>query len=125
VLVVLVWLVLLLEEEQVVGGGHGDHVLLWVPGSVEDLFVEVQAVDADLVFLAFTPGTHLSRFEHSLWLGHFPGRLEGHLLAGIAVEHPEKVVVAAGHDRSVIPVPTTFKLVEDAVVLVERTQLGS
>ena len=39
------WLVILLEEEEVVGGGHGDDVLLRVPGSVQDLLVEVQAVN--------------------------------------------------------------------------------
>lgn len=40
-----VGLVVLLEEEEVVGGGHGDDVLLRMPGSVQDLLVEVQAVN--------------------------------------------------------------------------------
>ena len=39
------WLVVLLEEEEVVGGGHGDDVLLRMPGSVQNLLVEVQAVN--------------------------------------------------------------------------------
>ena len=50
---------LVLQQEEVVGGGHGDDVLVRVPGRVEDLLVEVQAVHVDLVLLPFAPGAHL------------------------------------------------------------------
>lgn len=40
-----VGLVVLLEEEEVVGGGHGNDVLLRMPGCVQNLLVEVQAVN--------------------------------------------------------------------------------
>lgn len=40
-----VWLVVLLEQEEVVGGGHGDDVLLRMPRGVQDLLVEVQAIN--------------------------------------------------------------------------------
>lgn len=40
---------LVLQYEQVVGGGDGDDALVRVPRRVQDLFVEIEAVDADLV----------------------------------------------------------------------------
>lgn len=40
---------LVLEDEQVVGGGHGDDAFVRVPRRVENLLVEVQAVYAYLV----------------------------------------------------------------------------
>ena len=40
---------LVLKEEQVVGGGDCNDVLGRMPGSVQDLLVEVQTVDVDLV----------------------------------------------------------------------------
>jgi len=52
---------LVLEEEEVVGGGDRDDVLRWVPGSVQDLLVEVQTVDVDLVLLALSSGAHLQK----------------------------------------------------------------
>ena len=51
--------VVLLEQEQVVGGGHRDDVLLGVPGGVEDLLVEVQAVHGDFILFPLTARTHL------------------------------------------------------------------
>ena len=53
--------VVLLEQEQVVGGGHRDDVLLGVPGRVQDLLVEVEAVDEDLVALALPRRRDLGR----------------------------------------------------------------
>jgi len=44
-------------------------------------------------------------------------------LPGVSVEHSEEVVVGAGHDCRVVAVPTAFKLVENAIVLVQRTKL--
>ena len=52
-------LVILLEEEEIVGGSHRDDVLLRVPGSVQDLLVEVQAVHGDLIFFPLPTRTHL------------------------------------------------------------------
>ena len=52
-------LVILLEEEEIVGGSHSDDVLLGVPGSVEDLLVEVQAVHGDFILFPLTARTHL------------------------------------------------------------------
>ena len=64
---------LVLQEEEVVGGRDGDDVLRRVPGSVEDLLVEVQTVDVDLVLLAFAAGAHLKmvsdRTLSPAWLG--------------------------------------------------------
>ena len=50
---------LVLQQEEVVGGRDGDDVLVGVPGGVQDLLVEVQAVHVDLVLLPFAPGAHL------------------------------------------------------------------
>ena len=42
------------------------------------------------------------------------------------VQHPPKeIVVAAGHDSRVGPIPAALELVEDAVVLIEAAQLGA
>ena len=46
---------LVLQQEEVVGGGDGDDVFVRVPRRVQDLLVEVEAVDEDLVALAL-PG---------------------------------------------------------------------
>lgn len=40
---------LVLEDEEVVGGGYGDDALVRVPRRVQYLLVEVEAVDADFV----------------------------------------------------------------------------
>ena len=50
---------LVLQEEEVVGGGDCDDIFCWVPGSVQDLLVEVQAVDVDLILLALAARAHL------------------------------------------------------------------
>ena len=52
-------LVILLEEEEIVGGSHRYDVLLRVPGGVQDLLVEVQAVHGDLIFFPLPTRTHL------------------------------------------------------------------
>lgn len=55
-----------LEDVQVVGGGDGDDVLSRVPGRMENLLGEVQAVHADVVFPALSPsGADPSRFQDS------------------------------------------------------------
>jgi len=118
-------LVILLEEEEIVCGRHGDNILLWMPGSVEDLLVEIETVHRDLVLFPLPTRTYLSRFEHCLWLGHFSGGLQRHLFTRAPVKHSEEVVIATGHDGRVRPIPTALKLVEDAVVLIEGAQFGT
>ena len=44
-------------------------------------------------------------------------------LPGVPIEHSEEVVVGAGHDSRIVAVPTAFKLVENAIVFVQRTKL--
>lgn len=87
-----------LENVQVVGGCHSNHVIFGVPGSVEDLLIEVQAVHADLVFLPLAPRGHFARFERSSRFAALPGRLQCDVPPGVAVEHSEEVVVGASHD---------------------------
>lgn len=48
-----------LEDVEVVGGRHGDDVLMRMPRRVEDLLAEVQAVYADLILATFPTYTHL------------------------------------------------------------------
>lgn len=86
---------------------------------MQDLLVEVQTVHADFVFFPLAAGTDLSRLEHRLRLDDVPGRFQRDVLLAVAVEHAEEVVVAAGHDRTVVAVPAALELVEDAVVLVQ------
>lgn len=86
---------------------------------MQDLLVKVQTVDADFVLFPLAPRAHLARLEHRLRLDDVPGRLQRDVLLAVAVEHAEEVVVAAGHDRTVVAVPAALELVEDAVVLVQ------
>lgn len=69
-----------------------------MPGSVEDLLVEVQAVYADLVLLPLAAGRHLARLERGPRFAALPGRLKRDVPPGVAVEHSEEVVVGARHD---------------------------
>lgn len=87
----------ILEYVEVVGGCHSDDVVLRVPGCVQDLLVEVQTVHADLVLLAFPARTHLPGLQHLQRLAVLTGCLQGHVSVLATVEHPEEVVVGAGH----------------------------
>ena len=54
-------LVILLKQKEIVGSCHRDDVLLRMPGRVQDLLVEVEAVDEDLVALALPRRRDLER----------------------------------------------------------------
>lgn len=69
-----------------------------MPGSVEDLLVEVQAVHADLVLLPLAAGGHFARFQRRPWFAALPGCLQCDVPPGVAVKHSEEVVVRARHD---------------------------
>lgn len=86
---------------------------------MQDLLVKVQTVDADFVLFPLAPGADLARLQDRLRLDYVPGRFQRDVLLAVAVEHAEEVVVAAGHNRTVVAVPAAFELVEDAVVLVQ------
>ena len=89
---------LVLEDVQVVGGRDGDDVLGRVPGRVQDLFGEVQAVHADVVPPPLAAHAHAPRLEHRPGLAALPRRLQGHIPLGVPVKHAEEVVVGPGHD---------------------------
>ena len=57
-------LVVFLEQKEVVGSCDSDDVLLWMPGSVKNLLVEVEAVDGDFVLFPLSTGAHLH-----IWVG--------------------------------------------------------
>lgn len=116
---------LVLEYEQVVGGGDGDDVLRRVPGGVQDLLVKVEAVNAHLILFSLATRANLLGFECCLRPGDVAGRLERDVALRRPVEHAEEVVVRAGEDGLVVVAPATFELVEDAVVFVQRAQLGA
>lgn len=90
-----------LEDVQVVGGGDGDDVLARVPGRVEDLLGEVQAVHADVVLPALSSGgADPPRLQDSSGFAALSRRLQGHVAFGVPVEHAEEVVVGSGHDHT-------------------------
>lgn len=89
---------LVLEDVQVVGGRDGDDVLGWVPGRVQDLLGEVQAVHADVVPSPLAAHAHPPRLEHCPGLAALPRRLQRHIPLGVPVKHAEEVVVGSGHD---------------------------
>jgi len=90
----------ILEYVEVVGRRHGDDVVLGMPGRVEDLLVEVQTVHADFVLLALSARAHLARLQDLHGLAVLSGGLQGHIPPLAAVEHPEEVVVRAGHHHT-------------------------
>lgn len=112
---------LILKYKQIVCGGDGNDVLLWMPGGMQNLFVEIEAVHTDLVLLSFATGAHFAWLQHHFGFDNVTRCLERQFLDGaaVAIKHAEKVVVAAGHDRRVVAVPAALKLIEDTVVLVE------
>lgn len=92
---------LVLEDVEVVGGGDGDDVLRRVPGRVEDLLGEVQAVHADVVLPALPAGgAHPPWLQDGPGFAALPGRLQGHVTLGVPVEHAEEVVIGARHDHT-------------------------
>lgn len=58
------WLKFILEYEQVVGGRHRDYILLRMPGRVQDLLIEIEAIDADLVLFPFAAGANFTRLQY-------------------------------------------------------------
>jgi len=50
---------LVLEEEQIVCGCHCYDILCGVPRCMQNLFIEVKAVDTDFILLAFASCTNL------------------------------------------------------------------
>lgn len=89
---------LVLEDVQVVGGCDGDDVLP-VPGRVQDLLGEVQAVHADVSPAVALPPTHTrSRLEHRLGLAlpREASRVTSRLVFRPC--HAEEVVVGSSHD---------------------------
>lgn len=69
-----------------------------MPGGVEDLSAEVQAVHADLVPLASAPRAHAPGLEWAAGGAVLPRGLEGRVALGVAIEHPEEVVIGPRHD---------------------------
>lgn len=91
---------LILEDVQVVGGSDGNDVLGWVPGRVQDLLGEVQAVHTDVVTPPLATHTHAPWLEHRSGFTALPRGLQRHVPLGVAVEHAEEVVVGPGHDNT-------------------------
>jgi hypothetical protein len=96
-----------------------------MPSGVEDFLVEVEAVDAYLVLFSLVPRVNFARLQDRLRLDDVLRRLHRHVLFRVAVEDSEEVVVTAGHYGRVGAVPATLELIENAIVLVERTEFCS
>ena len=96
-----------------------------MPGCVKNLLVEVEAVDGDFVLASFVSRRDFARFQHASGPNGFSRRLERRVAFRFAIEKPEEVVVASGHDLRVVARPGALELVEDAIVLVERAQFAA
>lgn len=116
---------LILEYEQVVSGRDGDDVLGRVPCRVKNLLIEVEAVDANFVLFPLTTRTDLLGLKRRLGPGNLARCLQRHIPLGGPVEHAEKVVVRARQDGLVVVAPAALELIEDAIILVQRAQLGA
>ena len=72
-----------------------------MPGRVEDLLGEVQAVHADVVLPPLPPRrADPPWLQDSSGFAALPRRLQGYVPFGVAVEHAEEVVVGSGHDHT-------------------------
>ena len=89
-----------LEYVEVVGRCHSNDVILGMPGSVEDLLVEVQTVHADLILLTFATRAHLTGLQDLHGHAILPRRLQCDVLPVVTVKHPEEVVVRASHHHT-------------------------
>ena len=101
-------------QVEIVGSGNGQDVIFRMPRGMEDFFVEVEAIDGNLVLFPFVRHANFARFENLARTHVLSRRLEGSVpLGGATIEHPEEVVVTSGHNLSVITFPSAFKLVEN------------
>lgn len=91
----------LLEYIKVIDCCQGNNIILRMPGGVEDLSAEVQAVHPDLVPLTPASRAHPPGLEGVARGAVFPGGLQCQVLLGVAIKHPEEVVVGACHDLTV------------------------
>lgn len=90
-----------LKDVQVVGGSNSNDVLSRVPGRVEDLLGEVQAVHADVIFPPLPSGcADPPGLQDSSGLAALPRCLQGHVAFGVAVKHAKEVVVCSGHNHT-------------------------
>lgn len=94
------WADTILEDVQIVGGRYGDDIFSWVPSHVQDLFGEVQAIDAHVAPAAFAAGVDAAGSQDSPRLAALSPRLQGHASAGLPVEHPEEAVVRPRHNHA-------------------------
>lgn len=83
----------ILEYVEVVGRCHRNDVVLGMPGSVQDLLIEVQTIHADFILFAFAACAHLAGLQDLHGLAVFTGRLQCHVPSVAAIEHPEEVVI--------------------------------
>lgn len=90
----------ILEYVEVVGRCHRNDVVLGMPGSVQDLLIEVQTIHADFILFAFAACAHLAGLQDLHGLAVFTGRLQCHVPSVAAIEHPEEVVIWAGHHHT-------------------------
>ena len=84
------------EDEEVVGGSHGDRVFSRVPGGVEDLLGKVDRLDIDIVLavLVVDAGHHLvSGRSHTLGLECRLVCLKCYIVLPVAVVDVKVVVV--------------------------------
>jgi len=116
---------LVLQEEKVVSGSNCDDIFCRVPCCMEDLLLEVKAVHEYLILFALATRADLSWFQDGFGLRNLFGGFISDFFAGRTVKHAEEIVVRASHDGSIIAIPTALKLIKDAIVFVQRAQLGS
>lgn len=83
----------ILEYVEVVGRCHRNDVVLGMPGSVQDLLIEVQTIHTDFILFAFAACAHLAGLQDLHGLAVFTGRLQCHVPSVAAIEHPEEVVI--------------------------------
>jgi hypothetical protein len=92
------------EDEEVVGGGNGDRVLVRMPRRVQDLLGEINRLDIDIVLLAVLGPCHhlvLGR-THSLGLERALIRLKSHIVLAITVVNVKIVVVRSRQHIAII-----------------------
>lgn len=107
----------LLEYVKVIDCCQCNDVILRMPGGIQDLSAEVQAVDADLVPLAPAPRAHAPGLERATGRAVLPRGLQAHVTLGVAIEHPEEVVIRARHDLAENREMENYEIVRQRLII--------
>jgi len=93
-----------------------------MPGRVQNLLAKIDGIRIQFVLRLLSAGLHRNGF---LRLAGHLRRLELALILGLSIINVERVVVRARQNQVGVTADSALELVEDAVILIQITKLGS